>query len=175
MRDIGGDGQELANDYTGKVEYLTSAQCTRWTSRGASARGTRRSGCGRSPDLQLRQSSDSTPSDTAKVARDMADQLGLRVSKRPASRTDHDLRPPIRLATDSRYRNTLTSRRMVKQAEHCTVPLSPPFSSNVAWKKFCVVFSNACTEKFSQYDMTLRSTRIRGEWIQKMGKKGRGG
>ena len=45
---------------------------------------------------------------------------------------------------------------MVKHAEHCTVPCSPPpFSSDVGWKKFCVVFSNAWTEKFSQYEMTL--------------------
>lgn len=47
----------------------------------------------------------------------------------------------------------LTSRRMVKQQEHGMT--SPLTLMVVGWKKFWVVFSNACTEKFSQYVMTL--------------------
>jgi len=65
----------------------------------------------------------------------------------------------------------LTSRLIVKHAEHWTPwpivpppcpasspaePLDTPRSSVVVWKKFCVVFSKACTEKFSQYVITLR-------------------
>lgn len=42
----------------------------------------------------------------------------------------------------------LTSRRIVKQQEQSVSPF--PTFSVVGWKKFCVVFSNACTEKFSQ-------------------------
>lgn len=41
-----------------------------------------------------------------------------------------------------------TSRRIVKHAAHGKLPLE--VSRVVAWKKFCVVFSKACTEKFSQ-------------------------
>lgn len=50
-----------------------------------------------------------------------------------------------------------TSRLIVKQHEHATCP---PATINVlGWKKFWVVFSNACREKFSQYITTLRSAQ----------------
>ena len=44
---------------------------------------------------------------------------------------------------------------MVKQQEHGIA--DSPTLSVVGWKKFWVVFSNAWTEKFSQYVMTLHS------------------
>ena len=52
-----------------------------------------------------------------------------------------------------RKASILTSRRMVKQHEQAVC--LPAICNVVGWKKFWVVFSKACTEKFSQYVMTL--------------------
>lgn len=54
---------------------------------------------------------------------------------------------------------------MVKQHEQSTSPDARV--KLVGWKKFCVVFSKAWTEKFSQYAMTLLRSALHSQKSQK--------